>query len=87
MTLPLYAQGCSRARFIKRKSTRTEQEPIRTHQEPARNQLQPRKNQRGSTYSLQHVIFYGFVYANLSIVFAYLKEFKLEFKSGSETRV
>ena len=71
MTLPLYAQGCSRARFIKRKSTRTEQEAIRTHQEPARNQL-PRKNQRGSAYSLHCVIFYGFVYANLSIVFAYL---------------
>ena len=33
MALPLYVQGCSRARFIKRKSIRTEQEAIRTHQE------------------------------------------------------
>ena len=51
MTLPLYVQGSSRARFIKRESTRTEQEPITTHQEPTRNQSQPTRNPSGINWN------------------------------------
>ena len=82
MALPLYVQGCSRARFIKRKLIRTEQEAIRTHQEPTRNRLQPRKNQPGSAYSFQRMIFLIFVYASRSIVFAYLTEIQIGVQIG-----
>ena len=82
MTLPLFVQGCSRARFIKSESPRTEQELIRTHQEPTRNQRQPRKNQSGSVYSFQRVTFFEFAYASRSTVFANLTEIQIGVQIG-----
>ena len=79
MTLPLYVQGCSRERSIKRESIRTEQKPIRTHQEATRNQLEPRKNQPGSACSFQGVIFHGFACTSRSIIFTYLTRMKEDF--------
>ena len=74
MTLPLCVQGFSRARFIKRESTRTEQEPIKTQELTRITQDQP-----GSTYSFQRASFYRFFYTSRNIVFAYLTRIKEDF--------
>ena len=79
MTLLLCVQGCSRARFIKRELTRTEQEPIKTHQESTRNELQPRKNHPGSAYSFQRVIFKDLFMPPAVLFLPNLQEFKLEY--------
>ena len=79
MTLPYRVQGCSRARFIKRESTRTEQEPIKTHQESTRNELQPRKNHPGSAYSFHRVIFKDLLMPAAVLFLPNLQEFKLEY--------